>query len=537
VSDLVRERNFYRQQCNELGARLLRLQEEQTQARREARRSRTTARLIREIYRLTDSDVPFDEIRLSFLQNVLDTLSVDRAMLLEYVPEQKHFVIQNALGFSHRQQSCFLPPALPEAFCFVNSKSSPSPVLDWLRHVAGGPYLLWAFNPGAKLALLVSNDIEDQHFHRPFEVDDREIIEGALSVFIDIIERLRAKEALQQSEEKYRLLAENVMDVIWTADLNLRFTYVSPSVFAMRGYTPAEAIGHSIAEVLPPGSVRIATQVLTEELERERSYDSIEQTTSRTLELDNLCKDGSTVPVEVKVTFLRDADGQPSGLLGVTRDITERKDAEALIKASLREKEVLLKEIHHRVKNNLQVISSLLSLQAGFIEDQQALKIFRESEERIRSMALIHEKLYQSDNLAQIDFAEYIRELAGHLFRSYNGAARGIRLNMQSEDIWLNINIAVPCGLILNELIANSLKHAFPGDRRGEIHIRLYTDHDDQLILRVGDEGIGFPENLDFRRTTSLGLQLVDMLVNQLDGTIELERNHGTSFKLTFAGK
>ena len=219
------------------------------------------------------------------------------------------------------------------------------------------------------------------------------------------------------------------------------------------------------------------------------------------------------------------------------QELRERKRAEEQIKVSLREKEVLLKEIHHRVKNNLQIISSLLSLQVGFIEDQQVLKIFRESEERIRSMALIHEKLYQSDNLAQIDFAEYIRELAGHLFRSYNGAARGIRLNLQSEDIWLNINIAVSCGLILNELIANSLKHAFPGDRRGVIHIRLYTDHDDQLILRVGDEGIGFPENLDFRHTTSLGLQLVDMLINQLDGTIELERNHGTTFKLTFAGK
>jgi PAS domain S-box-containing protein len=537
MSDLERERDFYRQQCNELGARLLRLQEEQTQARREARRNRTTARLIREVYRLAASEAPLDEISLSFLQIVLDTMSVDRAMLLEYVPEQKHFVIQNALGLSHLQQSYFLPPDLPEAYCFVNSRSSPSPVLDWLRHVAGGPYLLWAFNPGAKLALLVSNDLEDQHFHRSFEAGDREIVEGVLSVFIDIIERIRAKEALQQSEEKYRLLAENVMDVIWTADLNLRFTYVSPSVFAMRGYTPEEAIRQSIAEVLPPHSVRIATQALTEELERERSYDSIEQTKSRTLELENLCKDGSTVPVEVKVTFLRDADGQPSGLLGVTRDISERKKAEELIKTSLREKEVLLKEIHHRVKNNLQIISSLLSLQAGYIEDQQALKIFRESEERVRSMALIHEKLYQSDNLAQIDFAEYIRELAGHLFRSYNAAARGIQLDIQSDDIWLNINTAVPCGLILNELIANSLKHAFPKDRRGEIHIRLCTDHDDQLTLRVGDEGIGFPEELDFRHTTSLGLQLVNMLVNQLDGSIELHRSQGTTFELTFAAK
>ena len=223
-------------------------------------------------------------------------------------------------------------------------------------------------------------------------------------------------------------------------------------------------------------------------------------------------------------------------------EIIERARAEEQINASLREKEVLLKEIHHRVKNNLQVISSLLNLQSDYVSDQQALKVLQDSQHRIRSMALIHEKLYQPQDLGRIDFAEYIRDLAAYLFRSYNAGARAITWSIEADDVFLGIDSALPSGLILNELISNSLKHAFSPDMDkpsgwvGQIRVELLTNDDHMMTLMVTDNGAGLPAGLDFRNTTSLGLQLVNTLVDQLDGTIELVgSSEGTTFKITFA--
>jgi len=219
-----------------------------------------------------------------------------------------------------------------------------------------------------------------------------------------------------------------------------------------------------------------------------------------------------------------------------------RRQAEERIKTSLAEKEVLLKEIHHRVKNNLQVISSLLNLQSGYISDISALQMFKESQNRVRSMSLIHEKLYQSKDLARIDFAEYIKDLANYLFRMYRRQAYNAKIRIDAEDVSLDIDTAIPCGLIVNELISNSLKYAFPTENEasvkrreseGEIGVELRSN-DDHLMLIVSDNGIGLPEDLDFRETESLGLQLVNTLTEQLEGNIELIRKGGTTFKITF---
>ena len=212
----------------------------------------------------------------------------------------------------------------------------------------------------------------------------------------------------------------------------------------------------------------------------------------------------------------------------------ERRRHAAQIEASLKEKEVLLQEIHHRVKNNLQVISSLLNLQAGYVDDPETLSIFQDSQHRIRSMALIHEKLYRSANLARIDFADYIRDLGAYLFRSQNAEERDIKLDIQADDIFLDIDTAVPCGLILNELVTNTLKHAFPDGRTGETRIELTAGSNGQVGLVIGDNGVGFPADVDFRETESLGLQLVNSLVEQLDGVIEMHSKGGTEFKITF---
>jgi two-component sensor histidine kinase len=222
-----------------------------------------------------------------------------------------------------------------------------------------------------------------------------------------------------------------------------------------------------------------------------------------------------------------------SGVVVNARDITERVHVEERLKASLRDKETLLKEIHHRVKNNLQVVASLLSLQSGYVQDAATQQLFEESQHRIRSMALVHERLYQSQDLARIDFAEYVNSLVTHLFSSYH--AQGIKWRIEADPIALDIDTAVPCGLILNELVTNALKHGFPDGRGGEVYVGV-READGRYAIVVQDDGVGFQEAVDFHNAASLGLQLVNSLVRQLGGAIELCRLKGTKFEITFVG-
>jgi two-component sensor histidine kinase len=217
----------------------------------------------------------------------------------------------------------------------------------------------------------------------------------------------------------------------------------------------------------------------------------------------------------------------------IYQDITARKLAEDNLKSSLLEKEILLKEIHHRVKNNLTVISSIMGLQSRYMKDDTSREIFRECENRVRTMAMIHTKLYQSKDFAHIEFGFYIKELAHDLFYSYGADPDAITLNINVADIPIDINTAIPLGLLLNELLSNAIKYAFPEGRKGEIIVTLHAK-DWNIILTIADDGIGFPETIDFRDTQSLGLQLVMALIQQLDATIELMRDKGTIFTITF---
>jgi two-component sensor histidine kinase len=212
----------------------------------------------------------------------------------------------------------------------------------------------------------------------------------------------------------------------------------------------------------------------------------------------------------------------------------ERKKAQKQIEASLKEKEILLKEIHHRVKNNLQIICSLLSLQAEYLTDTQALEVFQESQNRIQSMALIHEKLYQSEDLATINFADYIQELITNLWYSYEVHLDAVALTTNIEPVVLDIDTAIPCGLIVNELVSNSLKYAFPLGYKGELYIELHSVSENEFRLIVSDTGIGLPKDFDFQNTKSLGLQLVNSLIEQLNGSIFLNHNRGTRFEIHF---
>jgi PAS domain S-box-containing protein len=213
----------------------------------------------------------------------------------------------------------------------------------------------------------------------------------------------------------------------------------------------------------------------------------------------------------------------------------DRHHAETQIRESLKQKELLLREIHHRVKNNLQVISSLLELQLEYIPDQETRQVFKDSQHRIRAMALLHQELYNSANLAGVEMALYIRDLVSYLTRFYNAPQQGIIFETQVDDVSLEMDRAVPFGLLLNELISNAMKHAFPGRQTGTIKIELAATDPNQLTLTVSDNGIGIPAGVNIQQPTSMGLQLVNGLARQLDATLELDRTAGASFKLVMA--
>ncbi|HEY9605838.1 MAG TPA: histidine kinase dimerization/phosphoacceptor domain -containing protein, partial [Allocoleopsis sp.] len=240
---------------------------------------------------------------------------------------------------------------------------------------------------------------------------------------------------------------------------------------------------------------------------------------------------------EISFSSIRDDSGKLLGSAQIARDISDRIRVEKHIQASLQEKNVLLKEIHHRVKNNLQIVSSLLEMQSKRTQQQEAALALKDSQNRVASIALIHEKLCHSDNLAKIRFVRYILDLTEHLFDIYNVSSNQVKLNLDVDNIFLNIDTAMPCGLIINELIANSLKYAFPNKRKGEIEVKFHVTNDGLMSLIVRDNGIGLPKDLDIETTSSLGLTLVQGLVEQLEGTLELDRDRGTEFQITFPGE
>jgi PAS domain S-box-containing protein len=332
----------------------------------------------------------------------------------------------------------------------------------------------------------------------------------------------------QQTTEWYRLLIEEVHDyAIFLVDLEGRVVCWNRGAERLLGWTEAEILGQSAFVVFVPED--IAAGAHAQELEKAAAEGRAEN------ERWHRRKDGSRFWGSGIMTGLRDDAGALIGFGKIMRDRTAQRQLEEQLRASLQEKEVLLKEIHHRVKNNLQVISSVLSLQSDTIGEGAALPAFQDCQVRIRSMALIHEILYQSSNLAQVNLGVYSRRLAEELVRSYQVEPERIRLVVEADEAWVSAEKAMPCGLILNELIANCVKHAFRDGRPGTVRVTLRAEGGAQVTLTVGDSGVGFPPGVDFRHPESLGLQLVGLLTEQLGGTVTLEVREGTLFTVRFS--
>jgi PAS domain S-box-containing protein len=358
--------------------------------------------------------------------------------------------------------------------------------------------------------------------------------QGTITHFValqrDITDRKWSERALLATQARLKYLLSSSPSVIYTCqpNHNRACTFVSENI--------KQQLGYEVWQYLKDPHFwidRIHPRDLPEVLEH---LDQLTEVGEVTCEYRFLHQDGSYRWLRDDMKLLND---QSLEVIGSVVDISDRKRAEEQIRASLQEKEVLLKEIHHRVKNNLQVVSSLLKLQAGYIQDKRIVEVFKESQNRVSAMALIHEKLYQSEDLAKTNFSEYIQGLVTALFRSYSAYSRSIKLHLDIQDVRLSIDTAIPCGLIVNELVSNSLKYAFPSGEPGEIYIQLQAQGTDphtssRYQLIVSDSGRGFPSDLDFRNTKSLGLQLVCSLIRQLRGEIDLTGRSGVQFTMCF---
>lgn len=380
-------------------------------------------------------------------------------------------------------------------------------------------------------------------FERPraFSAEDISLLAAAADRVWARAEHTRMLVALRASEAQYRRIVENTHEGIWEADEYGVLRYVNRQMAAMIGYQPDEMIGKPAVNFLDADAGE-ATQVRL--LRRQQGL-------SEAYDFRFTRRDGSTLWARVETSPLLDPKGRYAGAVVLVADISERRAAEEALRslnlqleqrvtertrelrASLQEKEVLLQEIHHRVKNNLQVVCSLLSLQAMQVSNPELVDILNSCQGRVRSIALVHERLYASKSLADVRFEEYVRPLAKDLSNTYGASLRGVACRVHPSGIRLPTDVAVVCGLLINELVSNALKHAFPGDTGGTIDIAL-TRWGDTLRLSVRDDGVGMPARPESSKPGSLGLELIQTFAEQLEATIDVRVSGGTEFVLTF---
>lgn len=348
---------------------------------------------------------------------------------------------------------------------------------------------------------------------------------GASAIARDVTVKRRIEAALRESEARFRMMADTAPVMVWMAGPDTHITFINKRWLEFTGRTVQEEIGDNWF-----------TGIHADDLDRcRKSYlEAFKSEQPFFLEYRLRRRDGEYRWIMDTGVPLFDEEGRFGGYIGTCMDLTERKDMEDQLRRMLKEKESLLREVHHRVKNNLQVISSLLNLQSASIKDPVVNQLFRECQVRITSIALLHETLHRSHDLSRIKMGDYIRTLTGHLFRSYGVDPNVISLELNVDDVEFDIDTGLTCGLIIDELVSNCLKHAFIDDSSGTVHIDLLDHVDGTFTLCVSDNGIGIPKDGVLNNPDSLGLELVTLLAEKLDGSTELRSGAGTEWQIRF---
>lgn len=349
------------------------------------------------------------------------------------------------------------------------------------------------------------------------------------AVITDIDSRKKAEEELRKSEEKYRTILKNIEEGYFETNLAGDFTFFNRTLVEMIGYPADELIGKNNREYMDEENAQKVYE----------TFNRVYQTgkPEHGFDWQLICGDGSLIFVEASVTLRKDEDGYPIGFSGMIRNVTDRKQKEKQIRNSLKEKEVLLGEIHHRVKNNLAVISGLLYLQADITQDENAHKALMQSQSRINSMALIHELLYDNQTFSSLNPRVYIEQLVEHISSNLRSRDSSIKTEIKAENFDLEMSTAIPCALIINELITNAYKYAFTGLDEGTVWVHFKKTGDENYQLIVADNGKGLPADFSIEDSSnhSLGLSLVKTLTRQLKGELSVENGNGTTFMITFS--
>jgi PAS domain S-box-containing protein len=372
---------------------------------------------------------------------------------------------------------------------------------------------------------------EDEKLTGAFRIRAFNIPGCKLGIAFENITKIKiAEDALKESESHYHLLADHMSDAIWLMDMNLKITYCSPSVLKLRGFTEEEIIQIPIDHNVTETSFQKAITVFNDEMKK--AYADPGYSFVIPIELEYIKNDGTTFFGDSTFTLIRGKNGQPESILGETRDVTERKLAEEKINKLLKEKELLLKEVHHRIKNNMHTIASLLYLQADSLKDESAVTALTDAYNRVQSMMLIYEKLYKSSDFREISAQTYLSELIDGITSTINTSSN-IEIKKSIEECPVNTALLFPVGIIINELMTNSFKYAFPENKKGTITVSLVKSGD-IFTINFTDDGVGIPDSVINLESKGFGINLVKILTEQLDGDLKVNSKNGTEYSITF---